>query len=59
MKKKLLGRSEEDGLNLWQITCGCGRQFQPPTTILRFQWVSCPECLNGQKVDYNKPGEEI
>ena len=35
------------------VTCSCGKTFQPPTTMLRYQTVQCPKCGKEARFDWN------
>jgi len=51
------GNSRDGRTNLWEITCPrCDTKWQPPTTRLAEQWVSCPKkkCGYTAIVNYNK-----
>ena len=47
------GMSSDYRTNRWSVGCECGRQFNPTTTMLRYQTFSCPYCLTEYSADYN------
>ena len=53
---KCVGSSYDKRTNAWRITCPkCGKDFNPPTTMLNFQQVECPKskCKAMFTIDYN------
>lgn len=51
--KRLLGSSHDGRTNRWELTCGCGKQWEPTTTMLARRDEQCPRCGASQIVDYN------
>jgi predicted RNA-binding Zn-ribbon protein involved in translation (DUF1610 family) len=53
MKRAFLGLSADQRTNRWRITCDCGNQFEPSTTMKALQLVTCPKCGKEEIQDYN------
>ncbi len=54
---RALGKSYDNRTNKWEFTCKiCGKVFNPPTTIMAVQTISCPasKCNNYEIINYNK-----
>lgn len=50
-----IGESEDYRTNKWRFKCkNCNKTFEPPTTILAIQAVTCPKCDNTETINYNK-----
>ena len=53
MVGRYAGRSHDWRTNVWNVICSCGKTFQPPTTMLRYQTVQCPKCGKEARFDWN------
>jgi predicted RNA-binding Zn-ribbon protein involved in translation (DUF1610 family) len=53
MKKKHLGLSYDKRTNLWRIKCDCGKEFEPRSTMCRYQIQVCPKCGKEEVMDLN------
>ena len=53
MKLKYLGLSKDGRTNRWTITCDCGAEMHPQTTICAKQQVVCEKCGAVILADYN------
>jgi len=54
VKADYSGSSSDGRTSVWLITCICGKQYTPPTTIFAQQQVHCPKCGHYEVIDYNK-----
>lgn len=53
---KYIGPSSDGRTNKWRVTCPlCQAQFEPVTTIKRFQILECPTCHADLSADWNAP----
>jgi hypothetical protein len=55
-KYHLTGLSTDGRTNRWYVTCKkCGKQFEPPTTMLATQLIVCPnsKCKEEEVINYN------
>lgn len=53
--KKCIGLSRDRHTNRWRFTCiGCRKIFEPPTTMFRFDTITCPKCGIEENIDYNE-----
>jgi hypothetical protein len=55
-KYHLTGLSRDGRTNRWYVTCKkCGKQFEPPTTMLATQLIVCPnsKCKEEEVINYN------
>lgn len=55
MTPDLAGISKDGRANIWNVTCSCGKVFQPRDTILRWQTFDCPRCGKTYHADWNAP----
>ena len=53
MKLAYLGLSRDGRTNRWLITCDCGAEIHPQTTIYANQQVVCEKCGAVILADYN------
>ena len=52
-KATCIGLSSDGRTNRWRISCRCGHQFVPQTTMRSTQTVTCPKCGTQMLADYN------
>lgn len=53
-KLYLRGSSRDLRTNAWTATCKkCNKQFDPPTTMMRFNNIVCTKCNESEIIDYN------
>ena len=51
---RIAGASADRRTNRWKAKCvGCGKEHEPPTTLLAKQDVECPKCGAIEIVNYN------
>jgi hypothetical protein len=48
-----IDHSSDYRTNRWRVTCGCGKSFVPPTTMMAKEILVCPKCNVSYLVDYN------
>ncbi len=59
---RAIGLSSDRRTNKWRVTCpNCGKEFVPPTTMLRWQELQCEnrKCLAELRADYTEYAERV
>lgn len=55
----LVGVSRDLRTNKWNITCiSCSKSWEPPTTMLAKDVITCPKCGMEEVVNYNNLKED-
>lgn len=55
---RLVGSSYDLRTNRWRATCRkCKKEYEPQTTMLRWQTLECPKCGKIDIINYNAHDE--
>ena len=55
---RIAGASADKRTNRWKAKClSCGKEHEPPTTLLANQDIECPKCAAIEVVNYNRERE--
>ncbi len=56
-KKRYLGLSSDLHTNRLELTCDCGKKWEPSTTMFSIRDEKCNSCKAEQFVNYNLEGD--